>query len=198
MKVIDPEGRGWVVDRRFAPWRRWVQPFAGLTGGYRHYELTAYWKLESGDGVEGHEDTPVDKVLVGTVGVLVALEALVKFPVYLLLGIFLLPFLLLEMAGQAVAGSVARLVRWFRNAPARVDVAGWHKDQSGLVSLTILRVHDDLAKPLTIELCALLRERVMFDPGEPAVREALTRFGARVESHRTLLWRRSVSGSGHR
>ncbi|MEV7548976.1 hypothetical protein AB0N89_05060 [Amycolatopsis sp. NPDC089917] len=205
MKVIDPEGREWAVDRRFAPWRRWVQPFAGLTGGYRHYKLTADWRIHLDDGPvardgepEAGASGPVAKAAMGLVGVLFAVEALAMVPVYLLLGLLLLPCLLLELLCQGVSGSVSMAVRRFRRAPVRVDVLGWHKRQSGLASLTILKVHDDLAEPLMIELCGLLRDRVMFDPGDPAVREALARFGARVERHRTLLRRRAVSRSAHR
>ncbi|AGM07851.1 hypothetical protein [Amycolatopsis keratiniphila] len=194
MKVFDPEGREWAVDRRFAPWRRWVQPFAGLAGGYRHYKLTPDWGLYLDDEPkardEAEDNGPLDKVATGAFGLLVFLEALVHVPIYLLLGLFLMPFLVLESLCQGVAGLVAMGVRRFRRAPVRVDVLAWHKKQSGLASLTILRVHDDLAGPLIIELGALVRDRVMFDPGDPAVHETLTRFGARVERHRTLLrWR---------
>lgn len=199
MKVIDPEGREWEINRRFAPWRRWVQPFAALKGGYRHYKITADWTLylkdlpnDREDGREGTEDGPLDKVATGLFGVLVALQALVEFPIYLLLGLVLMPIRLLEMLCQGVAGSVARAVRWFRKAPERVDVVGWNKDRTGLVSLAILKVNADLAEPLATELRGLFRDRIMFDPGDPVVHAMLTRFGARVERHRTLLRRRTA------
>ncbi|WP_181775740.1 hypothetical protein [Amycolatopsis pittospori] len=196
MKVIDPEGRKWEINRRFAPWRRWVQPFAALTGGYRRYKITADWTLYlkdlpvDRDGREDAEDGPMSKAAGGLLAVLVLLQALVEFPVYLLLGIALVPVMVLEMLCQGVAGSVAWAIRWFRKAPERVDVAGWNKDKDGLVSLTILKVHGKLADPLTTELRDLFRDRVMFDPGDPEVHDALTRFGARAERHRTLLRRR--------
>ncbi|MEV6911449.1 hypothetical protein [Amycolatopsis sp. NPDC051071] len=192
MKVNDPEGRKWEIIRRFAPWRRWVQPFAPLSGGYRHYKITADWTLYSKDLPEEHDDGPVHKVAVGLFGLLILLQALAEFPIYVLLGLCLVPFLLLEMLCQGVAGIVTRAVRRFRNAPERVDVAGWNKDKDGLVSLTILKVHSELAEPLATELRGLFRDRIMFDPGDPAVREVLTRFGVRVEKHRTLLRRRTV------
>ncbi|GAB3726019.1 hypothetical protein GCM10027598_44370 [Amycolatopsis oliviviridis] len=202
MKVIDPEGRKWEIIRRFAPWRRWVQPFALLRGGYRHYKITADWTLYlkdlPNDPVDRPSGGPAEKVAVGILGVVFALQSLVEFPIYLLLGLVLVPFRLLELLCQGIAGSVARAVRWFRNAPERVDVAGWNKDGTGLVSLAILKVHRELADPLAVELRGLFRDRVMFDPGDPDVREVLTRFGARVERHRTLLRRRSVSRSAHR
>jgi len=196
MKVIDSKGRKWEINRRFAPWRRWVQPFAALTGGYRHYKVTADWTLYLKDlpiGREGREDSTEStaaKAATGLLAVVVLLQALVEFPVYLLLGIALVPVMVLEMLGQGVAGAVARAVRWFRKAPERVDVAGWNRDKDGLVSLTILKVHGKLAGPLTTELRDLFRDRVMFDPGDPEVHEMLTRFGVRVEKHRTLLRRR--------
>lgn len=195
MKVIDPEGRVWEINRRFAPWRRWVQPFAALKGGYRHYKITADWTLylkDLPDDREGAEDGPVDKVATGLFGVVVVLQALAEFPIYLLLGIALVPFQLLEMLCQCVAGFAAKAVRWFRKAPERVDVAGWNKDRTGLVSLAILKVRADLAGPLATELRGLFRDRIMFDPGDPVVHEMLTRFGARVERHRTLLRRRTA------
>ncbi|WP_409496930.1 hypothetical protein [Amycolatopsis sp. cmx-11-12] len=192
MKVIDPEGREWEINRRFAPWRRWVQPFAALKGGYRHYKITADWTLYLKDLPDDREDVPVNKVATGLFGVVVVLQALAEFPIYLLLGIALVPIRLLEMLCQGVAGSVAQAVRWFRKAPERVDVAGWNKDRTGLVSLAILKVHGDLAEPLATELRGLFRDRIMFDPGDPVVREMLTRFGARVERHRTLLRRRTA------
>ncbi|MFD5094946.1 hypothetical protein ACFWMR_30395 [Amycolatopsis thailandensis] len=205
MKVFDPEGREWTIDRRFAPWRRWVQPFALFKGGYRRYRLAPDWWLDFDDAsevraveAERRDDGALAKVATGLFGLLVVAEALVQLPVYVLLGLLLLPFLLLELLGQGIAGSVAMAVRRFRRAPGRVDVAGWHRKQNGLASLTILKVHDDLAVPLVTELRGLLRERVMFDPGDPDVREVLTRFGVRVERHRTLLRRRSVSRSAHR
>ncbi|OXM54758.1 hypothetical protein [Amycolatopsis alba] len=202
MKVIDSDGRKWEIIRRFAPWRRWVQPFALLRGGYRHYKITADWTLYLKDLPNEPKDTPlggpVEKVALGLLGVLLFLEAAVEFLCYLLLGLVLVPFRLLELLCQGIAGSVAQAVRWFRNAPERVDVAGWNKDGTGLVSLAILKVHRELADPLAAELRGLFRDRVMFDPGDPVVREALTRFGARVERHRTLLRRRSVSGSAQR
>ncbi|MFJ8916267.1 hypothetical protein [Amycolatopsis sp. NPDC102389] len=188
MKVIDLEGREWTVDRRFAPWRRWVQPLAGLTGGYRQHKITADWAFPKVEREEGS----LNKVAVGLWVVVAIADTLVHLPVYLLLGLLLLPFLALELLCQGVAGAFARIVRWFRKAPARVDVAGWHKEHRSLASLTVLRVHDDLAVPLVAELSGLLRGRVRFDPSDPAVREALTRFGARVERHRTLLRRRAV------
>ncbi|RSM61465.1 hypothetical protein DMH03_22615 [Amycolatopsis sp. WAC 01376] len=192
MKVFDLEGREWTVDRRFAPWRRWVQPIAGLTGGYRQHKLTADWKFPADDSMEEPEGEFVHKVARGLLGTLAVVEILVHVPVYVLLGLLLLPFLALELLCQGVAGSFARIVRWFRKAPARVDVAGWHKEHRSLASLTILKVRDDLAAPLVAELSGLLRGRVMFDPGDPAVYEVLTRFDVRVERHRTLLRRRSV------
>ncbi|EMD28687.1 hypothetical protein [Amycolatopsis azurea] len=202
MKVIDPEGREWEINRRFAPWRRWVQPFALLRGGYRHYKITADWTLYLKDLPNDPEDTPmggpVEKAAYGLLGVLGLLEAVVEFLFYLLFGLVLVPVRLLELLCQGIVGSVAQAVRWFRNAPERVDVAGWNKDRTGLVSLAILKVHRELADPLAAELRGLFRDRVMFDPGDPAVREVLTRFGARVERHRTLLRRRAVSGSAHR
>ncbi|AUI58080.1 hypothetical protein [Amycolatopsis sp. BJA-103] len=194
MKVIDPEGRQWEIIRRFAPWRRWVQPFAFLKGGYRHYKITADWTLYLKDlPNDDPEDGPVNKAAVGLLGVLVFLEALVEIPFYLLFGLLLVPVRWLEMLAQGVAGSVAQTVRWFRKAPERVDVAGWNKDRTGLVSLAILKVHRDLADPLTTELRALFRDRIMFDPGDPAVREVLDRFDVRVEKHRTLLRRRTAA-----
>ncbi|KZB79434.1 hypothetical protein [Amycolatopsis regifaucium] len=198
MKVIDPEGRQWEIIRRFAPWRRWVQPFALLKGGYRHYKITADWTLylkdlpnDRKDGHKGDEDGPVEKAVYGLLGGVLLLEGLVEGLFYLLFGLVLVPVRLLEMLGQIVAGSVAQAVRWFRKAPERVDVAGWNKDRTGLVSLAILKVHRDLADPLVVELHGLFRDRVMFDPGDPVVREVLTRFGARVVRHRTLLRRRT-------
>ncbi len=194
MKVIDPEGRQWEIIRRFAPWRRWVQPFAFLKGGYRHYKITADWTLYLKDlPDDDSEDGPVHKAAVGLLGVVVVLQALVEFPFYLLFGLLLVPVRLLEMLAQGVAGSVAQAVRRFRKAPERVDVAGWNKDRTGLVSLAILKVHRDLADPLATELRALFRDRIMFDPGDPAVREVLTRFDVRVEKHRTLLRRRTAA-----
>ncbi|MEU3623111.1 hypothetical protein BS329_32080 [Amycolatopsis coloradensis] len=199
MKVIDPEGREWEINRRFAPWRRWVQPFAILKGGYRHYEITADWTLylkdlpnDREDSREGAEEGLVDKVATGLFGVAAALQALVEVPFSLLFGLALMPIRLLEMLCQGVAGSVAQAVRWFRKAPERVDVVGWNKDRTGLVSLAILKVHGDLAEPLATELRGLFRDRIMFDPGDPAVRGVLIRFGVRVERHRTLLRRRTA------
>ncbi|WP_414937797.1 hypothetical protein [Amycolatopsis sp. cmx-11-51] len=181
MKVIDPEGRKWEIIHRFAPWHRWVQPFAMLTGGYRHYKMTADWTLYLKDLPE---DGPVNKV--------VGLRALVEFPFSLLFGLVLVPVRLLEMLCQGIAGSVAWAVRRIRRAPERVDVVGWNKDRTGLVSLAILKVHRHLADPLAAELCRLSRDRVLFDPGDPAVHDVLTRFGVRVEKHRTLLRRRTA------
>ncbi|HET6287274.1 MAG TPA: hypothetical protein VFG15_11010 [Amycolatopsis sp.] len=198
MKVIDLEGREWTVDRRFAPWRRWVQPMAGLTGGYRQHKLTADWKFPTDDGIGEREEESVPKVALGLWGALATVEMLLHLPVYLLLGLLQLPVLALELLCQGVAGSFARMVRWFRKAPRRVDVAGWHKEHRSLASLTTLKVREDLATPLVAELSGLLRERVMFDPGDPAVHEVLTRFDVRVERHRTVLLRRSASGSAHR
>lgn len=188
MKVFDLEGREWTVERRFAPWRRWVQPIAGLTGGYRQHKLTTDWKFPDDNSKEEPEGGFVHKVARGLWGTLGVVEMLVYVP----LGLLLLPFLALELLCQGVAGSFARFVRWFRKAPTRVDVAGWHKDHRSLASLTILKVRDDLAAPLVAELSGLLRGRVMFDPGDPAVYEVLTRFDVRVERHRTSLRRRSV------
>ncbi|MFC3453713.1 hypothetical protein [Amycolatopsis speibonae] len=205
MKVFDPEGREWAIDHRFAPWRRWVQPLALFRGGYRHYRLAPDWWLHFDDApearadeAEGREGGPLAKAAMGLLGAMFAVEALVMLPVYLLGGLLMLPFLLLELLGQGIAGSVALAVRRFRRAPARVDVLGWHRKQNSLASLTILKVHEDQAGPLVTELRDLFRDRVMFDPGDPDVHEALTRFGARVERHRTLLRRRSVSRSAHR
>ncbi len=192
MKVNDPGGRKWEINRRFAPWRRWVQPFAQLRGGYRHYKITADWTLYLKDLPDDPQDEPGNKVAAGLLGLVVVLQALAEFPVYLLLGLCLVPFLLLEMLCQGVAGSVSRAVRRFRKAPERVDVAGWNKDGDGLVSLTILKVHRELADPLVAELHELFRDSVMFDPGNPEVREVLTRFGVRVDKHRTLLRRRTA------
>ncbi|MBB5857304.1 hypothetical protein ACFQ05_30850 [Amycolatopsis umgeniensis] len=196
MKVIDPEGRKWEIIRRFAPWRRWVQPFAVLNRGYQHYKITADWTLYLKDlpnePVDEPMDGPGDKVAVGLLAAFAFLEALVEIPFRLLFGLVLVPVRWLEMLVQGVAGSVAQAVRWFRKAPERVDVVGWNKDRTGLVSLAILKVHRDLADPLAAELHALFRDRIMFDPGDPAVHEVLTRFGVRVEKHRTLLRRRTA------
>ncbi len=198
MKVIDPEGRKWEIDRRFAPWRRWVQPFAGLTGGYRHYRLTPDWgllhdqeRLMSRREKEKEEESSGWVATLG--GVLLLLSGIPEFVGYLLLAILLVPFMLLEMLCQGVAGLISEVVRLFRKAPARVDVVGWYKDQSGLASITILKVPDSLAETLERELAGLLRQRIMLDPGDPPVRELLERTGTRVERHRTLL-RRRVSG----
>jgi hypothetical protein len=198
MKVIDPEGRQWEIIRRFAPWRRWVQPFALLKGGYRHYKVTADWTLylndlpnNPKDSRAGDENGPVEKAVYGLLGVVGLAEGLVEGLFYLLFGLVLLPVRLLEMLAQVVVGTVAQAVRRFRKAPERVDVAGWNKDRNGLVSLAILKVHGDLAGPLVAELGSLFRDRVRFDPGDPVVHDMLTRFGARVERHRTLIPRRA-------
>ncbi|WP_410655053.1 hypothetical protein [Amycolatopsis sp. lyj-112] len=184
MKVNDPEGRQWEIDRRFAPWRRRVQPFAVFAGGYRHYRLKP--DLSFLDEAEPKSDEPPGK-LATVLMVLLFLYGLPEIVMYVFMAILLIPVRLLEMLCQGLAGLVSQAVRRFRKAPSRVDVLGWQKEQNGLASLTILKVPDGLVAPLVAELGGLLRGRTAFDPGEPAVREVLTRMGARVERHRTLL-----------
>lgn len=197
MKVTDLEGRQWEIDRRFAPWRRWIQPFAWLTGRYRRYRLAPAWEFMHGQEwlVSPKKPKKQDEKMSGweiALSAVLVVQGIPELVVYLLVAIVLVPFMLLEMLCQGVAGLVSEAVRVFRKAPVRIDAIGWHKQDGKLASITILKVPGSLAETLQRELVGLVRWRSMVDPGDPPVRELLERTGTRVERHRTLLRRPSV------
>ncbi|MGI6876091.1 hypothetical protein [Amycolatopsis sp. 3B14] len=199
VQVIHPDDHVWTLTRRFAPWKRVVQPMNIASGEYDRYRAVrtdprrtpSEWRQERREQrkakdreIRGWEWLYLAPLLLvaGLAGQV--LEAVVA-GLQLLVWLVLVPFALLEMLAQLLCGLVLGALRLTGAARSRLDVV-CRVPGDRIVSLTVLTVRGSgatgqLAKALSGHLWQAQRP---FDPyRDPVVVALLARAGTHVVRH---------------
>ncbi|GHE95713.1 hypothetical protein GCM10017786_30220 [Amycolatopsis deserti] len=216
MQVNHPDDHVWTLTRRFAPWKRVIQPMNIAEGEYRRYRVAApdprrkpsEWRHQRREQRRTAREQKLDArkitgwrwlymgplLVVAVLAVAIAgyvVEAVVT-GLQILVWLVLLPFALLEVLAQLVCGLVLGALRLVGAARSRVDVVC--RARGRITSLTVLTVRGsgaagDLAKALSDHLWKVQRP---FDPyRDPVTVALLTRAGTHVVRHDSV-WSPSV------
>lgn len=211
VRTRDAGGREWELSRRLSPWRRIIQPINLAFGRYRRYQVVPIGGVEetprqrkrrerAGRAAERRE---IREGMMDRGGWwLLAWPALALWQ--LITGFFstvayrsgqwfrvisavvLLPFALVELIAQLLAGGVLLLARVTGMARSRVDVLAHPEHFEAVHSLTVLSVAGFGAAGKLVEALQqhLTRTNQPFEPAKDQyLAGMLAHFGARVEQH---------------
>ncbi|MFD4192799.1 hypothetical protein [Amycolatopsis thermoflava] len=199
VQVIHPDDHVWTLTRRFAPWKRVVQPMNIASGEYDRYRAVrtdprrtpSEWRQERREQrkakdreIRGWEWLYLAPLLLVAGRAGQVLEAVVA-GLQLLVWLVLVPFALLEMLAQLLCGLVLGALRLTGAARSRLDVV-CRVPGDRIVSLTVLTVRGSgaagqLATALSGHLWQAQRP---FDPyQDPVVVALLARAGTHVVRH---------------
>lgn len=212
-KAREPRATKWVVQRRFTPWRRVVQPYNLTLGSYRRYRVTTGEQRSNAvrRAMRRHEARKANRagsrerteitgwqwlyifpwvvIVSATLGILRGVQEFVIVLAQTLAWLVLLPCVLFEMFAQLCCGAGLWLLRAVRLVRARVDVLSRHAVDRQICSLTVITVPGHAkAKALAARLRGELdRWRATPDPeADPGLAGLLNAFGARVERHSSV------------
>jgi hypothetical protein len=211
VRVKDTGGYSWVITRRLSPWRRKVQPVNYAFGRYHRFRVVPLGGVEESaravakrERVQRREDRrrrlldmedrggfwlllfPV-LLAVNTFATAISRTSWeIRTKGKFLIGILLLPFALVELLAQLIAGGALLLARVTGMARSRVDVLAEDKEIADLHSLTVLTLPGFSAAGELVSALAQQRAKAdrPFDPRQdPELGAMFGHFKVRVEEH---------------
>ncbi|WP_344425641.1 hypothetical protein [Amycolatopsis minnesotensis] len=211
MRTRDAGGREWELSRRLSPWRRVIQPINLAFGRYRRYQVVPIGGAEETPrerarrerAIRASERREIREGMMDRGGWwLLAWPALALWQLIagfcstvadrasqwfrVVSAVVLLPFALVELIAQLLAGGVLLLARAIGMARSRVDVLAHPQHFEAVHSLTVLSVAGFGAAGKLVEALRqhLARTNQPFEPAKDQyLAGMLAHFGATVEQH---------------